>query len=167
MLEPKDIKQYKKFSLGKDSEGKETWVFINAIFQRHCIDTFSFREGREVVAYQFLVYGGPISKYKEPKLLSIKGVCKLINQRRETNSAILNMTFSQRFNLLFDKLVSQKRIKLQKDMAEKLEVQPATIQHLLGGDSEPRMQLLTNICKTFPVNPTWLILGEGRMFRDK
>ncbi|MDE6778737.1 MAG: helix-turn-helix domain-containing protein [Alistipes sp.] len=51
--------------------------------------------------------------------------------------------------------------------AEKLEIQPATISHILSGRNKPSYELLKKILHTFPnVRPGWLLLDEEEMLRD-
>lgn len=52
--------------------------------------------------------------------------------------------------------------------AELLEVQPSSISHLLSGRNKPSFDFLEKILLRFPnINPDWLILGNGNMFRDR
>lgn len=51
--------------------------------------------------------------------------------------------------------------------AEKLEIQPATISHILAGRNKPSYDLLKKILHTFPnVRPEWLLLDGEEMLRD-
>lgn len=52
-------------------------------------------------------------------------------------------------------------------LAEILEVNPAGISHILAGRNKPGFDLLQKILKRFPrINPDWLILDTGTMYRD-
>ena len=51
--------------------------------------------------------------------------------------------------------------------AEMLEIQPATISHILSGRNKPSYELLQKILLRFPnVNADWLIADRGEMLRD-
>lgn len=51
--------------------------------------------------------------------------------------------------------------------AELLGVQPSSISHLLSGRNNPSFDFITRVLSNFPkVNPDWLILGEGAIFRS-
>ena len=50
--------------------------------------------------------------------------------------------------------------------AERLKVQRSAISHLITGRNKPSFNLIQNILLAFPqINPDWLILGKGTMFR--
>ena len=50
--------------------------------------------------------------------------------------------------------------------AEILEVQPSSISHLLSGRNNPNFDFISKLLIRFPdINPDWLILGKGTMFR--
>jgi len=52
-------------------------------------------------------------------------------------------------------------------LAEILEVQPATISHILAGRNNPGFDFLVKVMQCFPaINPDWLILGEGSIYRN-
>lgn len=52
-------------------------------------------------------------------------------------------------------------------LAEILEVNPAGISHILAGRNKPGFDLLQKILRRFPrVNPDWLLLDTGPMYRD-
>ena len=52
-------------------------------------------------------------------------------------------------------------------MAEMLEIQPAVISHLKAGRNKPSFDLIQKILIRFPqINPDWLLLDSGQMFRD-
>ncbi len=45
--------------------------------------------------------------------------------------------------------------------------QPSIISHILNGRNKPSMEIIQKILSTFPtVNPDWLILGSGSMYRS-
>lgn len=52
--------------------------------------------------------------------------------------------------------------------AEKLEIQPATISHILSGRNKPSFELLKKIMYAFPnIRPEWLLLdNDDTMLRD-
>jgi DNA-binding XRE family transcriptional regulator len=44
--------------------------------------------------------------------------------------------------------------------------QPSVISHILNGRNKPSMEIIQKILETFPaINPDWLILGFGTMYR--
>lgn len=50
--------------------------------------------------------------------------------------------------------------------AELLEVQPSSISHILSGRNNPSYDFILKILKIFTdVDPDWLLLGEGAMYR--
>lgn len=50
--------------------------------------------------------------------------------------------------------------------AEVLGVQPSSISHLLSGRNNPSYDFISRVLSNFPkVNPDWLILGKGSIFR--
>lgn len=52
-------------------------------------------------------------------------------------------------------------------LAEMLGVNPASISHILAGRNKPGFDLLQKILNRFPnINPDWLILDKGSMYRD-
>lgn len=52
-------------------------------------------------------------------------------------------------------------------LAELISVQPSSISHLLAGRNKPGFDFLYKILQRFPrLNPDWLILGSGEMYRD-
>ena len=51
-------------------------------------------------------------------------------------------------------------------LAELLGIQPSGISHILKGRNNPSLDFIQKILRRFPqVNPDWLILGEGEMYR--
>ena len=53
-------------------------------------------------------------------------------------------------------------------MAEMLEIQPSGISHILSGRNKPGFDLLQKILRRFPrVNPDWLLLDSGQMYRTE
>ena len=53
-------------------------------------------------------------------------------------------------------------------LAEILEVNPAGISHIIAGRNKPGYDLLQKILRRFPrINPDWLILDEGLMYRSE
>ncbi|MFR9603148.1 MAG: helix-turn-helix transcriptional regulator [Rikenellaceae bacterium] len=51
-------------------------------------------------------------------------------------------------------------------LAEILEIQPSGISHLVSGRNKPGFDLLQRILRSFPdVNPYWLMLDDGEMYR--
>lgn len=52
-------------------------------------------------------------------------------------------------------------------LAEMLDVNPAGISHILAGRNKPGFDLLQKILRRFPrINPDWLLLDNGPMYRD-
>lgn len=50
--------------------------------------------------------------------------------------------------------------------AELMEVQPSSISHILSGRNKPSFDFIEKMLARFPgLNPDWLILGKGEMFR--
>ncbi len=55
----------------------------------------------------------------------------------------------------------------QAKLAEILGIQASAISHLLSGRNKASMDVVQKILKAFPsINPDWLILGEGEMYRN-
>lgn len=53
-------------------------------------------------------------------------------------------------------------------LAELLGIQPSGISHILKGRNNPSLDFIQKILRRFPqVNPDWLILGEGEMYRPQ
>lgn len=53
-------------------------------------------------------------------------------------------------------------------LADMLGVQPSSISHLLAGRNKPGFDFIYKILQRFPLlNPDWLILGSGDMYRTK
>lgn len=52
-------------------------------------------------------------------------------------------------------------------LAEALGINPAGISHILAGRNKPGFDLLQKILRRFPrLNPDWLLLDEGPMYRE-
>ena len=52
--------------------------------------------------------------------------------------------------------------------AEEIGIQPSGVSHILSGRNNPGYDFIVKILKKYPdLNPDWLILGEGEMFRNK
>lgn len=52
--------------------------------------------------------------------------------------------------------------------AELLEVQPSNISHILSGRNNPSYDFIVRVLSKFTnVNPDWLLLGEGDIYRSK
>lgn len=52
-------------------------------------------------------------------------------------------------------------------LADMLGINPAGISHILAGRNKPGFDLLQKILRRFPrINPDWLILDSGPMYRD-
>src|SRR5690554_5028947 len=50
--------------------------------------------------------------------------------------------------------------------AEIIGVQRSSISHILSGRNNPSFDMIQSILKNFPqINPDWLILGEGEIYR--
>lgn len=53
-------------------------------------------------------------------------------------------------------------------LAELLGIQPSGISHILKGRNNPSLDFIQKVLRRFPqVNPDWLILGEGEMYREQ
>lgn len=51
-------------------------------------------------------------------------------------------------------------------LAELLGIQPSGISHIMNGRNNPSLDFIQKILRRFPrINPDWLILGEGEMYR--
>ena len=51
-------------------------------------------------------------------------------------------------------------------LAERLELNPAAISHILSGRNKPGFELLQKILRKFPqIDPDWLLLDAPRMYR--
>ncbi|MFI3322471.1 MAG: helix-turn-helix transcriptional regulator [Rikenellaceae bacterium] len=51
--------------------------------------------------------------------------------------------------------------------AEMLNVQASSISHILSGRNKPSFDFIEKVLTKFPkINPDWLILGKGEMYRD-
>ncbi|MFP4557437.1 MAG: helix-turn-helix domain-containing protein [Bacteroidales bacterium] len=51
--------------------------------------------------------------------------------------------------------------------AELIGVQRSSISHILSGRNKPSFDMISNILKKIPrVNPDWLLLGNGSMYRQ-
>ena len=55
----------------------------------------------------------------------------------------------------------------QKEFGELLGVNQRTISHWETGRNEPSIEILNKITSLWSINPTWLLTGEGPMFREK
>lgn len=54
------------------------------------------------------------------------------------------------------------------EFARQLGIRPSNVSHIVNGRSDPSCRLLQSIFTQFPnVNPDWLILGQGSMFRQQ
>ena len=52
-------------------------------------------------------------------------------------------------------------------LAELLGIQPSGISHILSGRNKPSFDFVQKILRRFPkINPDWLLLDEGSMYRD-
>ena len=74
----------------------------------------------------------------------------------------MNFTMRERLAILLksEGLTSSK-------LAEILEVQPATISHILAGRNKPGFDFLARVMQCFPaISPDWLILGAEPMYRE-
>ncbi len=49
--------------------------------------------------------------------------------------------------------------------ANRVDINPSNVSHILSGRSEPGTEVLQKICRAFPdVDPRWLLLGVGSMY---
>jgi len=54
------------------------------------------------------------------------------------------------------------------DFAQKLEVQRSSVSHIMSGRNNPGLDFLRKILTSYPdINPDWLILGKGEIFRKQ
>lgn len=52
-------------------------------------------------------------------------------------------------------------------LAEMLQIQASGISHIMSGRNMPSFDFLTKLLRKFPqINPDWLLLGTGPMYRD-
>ena len=52
-------------------------------------------------------------------------------------------------------------------LAELLGIQPSGISHILSGRNKPSFDFVQKILRRFPtINPDWLLLDQGPMYRD-
>lgn len=65
-------------------------------------------------------------------------------------------TINQRIEALLDLL----RLR-QIELANGLELQRSTLNGIIKGRQKPSFKVIEGILKKYPVNPEWLILGEG------
>lgn len=64
-------------------------------------------------------------------------------------------------------LMAREKLK-PSQLAEKLEINPAGISHIIAGRNNPSFDLLQKILRKFPrVNPDWLLLDSGPIYRDE
>lgn len=62
-------------------------------------------------------------------------------------------------------LIKSERLTSQQ-FAELVDMQSSTISHILAGRNSPSFRIIYGILEAFPmVNPDWLILGKGDMYR--
>lgn len=54
----------------------------------------------------------------------------------------------------------------QEEFGSKIGVARNTIAQYESGRIVPSNPVITNICKEYAVNETWLLTGEGNMFKD-
>lgn len=65
------------------------------------------------------------------------------------------------------KLLRTSLKKTQKEFSDDLEINQSNISSIEGGRSMPSIEIAEKITSVFPnVNPSWLLTGEGEMFRD-
>ena len=55
----------------------------------------------------------------------------------------------------------------QTQVAERLNISRAFVSELCSGRSKPSDRTISDICREFDVNETWLRTGEGEMFIEK
>ncbi len=52
-------------------------------------------------------------------------------------------------------------------LAERIGVQPSSVSHVIAGRNKPGYDFIVSVLRHFPtLNPDWLILGEGEMYRQ-
>ncbi len=55
----------------------------------------------------------------------------------------------------------------QAQFADSIGVARASISHIISGRNKPSYEFISSMMKQYPqLNPEWLILGKGRMYRD-
>ena len=64
------------------------------------------------------------------------------------------------------KLLRQELGMTQEEFGSKIGVARNTIAQYESGRIVPSNPVITNICKEYAVNETWLLTGEGNMFKD-
>lgn len=56
----------------------------------------------------------------------------------------------------------------QAQFADRIGVGRASISHILNGRNKPGYEIISSILKKFPsINPDWLILGQGKPYRNQ
>jgi hypothetical protein len=73
------------------------------------------------------------------------------------------MTVNERLTKVIDlRLNGNKEV-----FAESLGMKLTSLYHYIGGrNSKPNSDMLSTICEKFKISPSWLLLGEGNMYRD-
>jgi len=52
-------------------------------------------------------------------------------------------------------------------LADSLNIQRSRLSHILSGRNKPNLEFIQKMLDTYKtINPRWLILGEGNMFKD-
>ena len=64
------------------------------------------------------------------------------------------------------KLIRQKLMLSQQDLANILNVNQKTISHWEQARNEPSIKALRTLCSKFNINLNWLLTGEGEMFKE-
>jgi transcriptional regulator with XRE-family HTH domain len=76
----------------------------------------------------------------------------------------LDKTYSLHHRL---RLIREKLGLIQTEFGEKLDVSKSTIINYESGKRIPDALFLIDIIREFNIDPAWLLLGEGGMFREK
>jgi len=55
-----------------------------------------------------------------------------------------------------------------RQFAEEIRVRPSTISNMMAGRNNPSLEVMKRIMERYPtLNPEWLVLGSGEMWRTK
>lgn len=64
-------------------------------------------------------------------------------------------------------ILAEKNLSASK-FAEKIDVQPSGISHIISGRNKPGMDFIVKCLNAFPdINPDWFVLGKGPIYRTR